>query len=111
MVDNSNTLDLSLDAAILHGHYYLIGDYKAVLSPKYTQQPYQKVDFNKLLEQHKDILINEGALNSLLLPQDYLSHLQNKTEDIHESSSSSIITYILLALLVLLVVMYIYFTN
>ncbi len=101
----------ALDAAILHGHYYLIGDHKAVLSPKYTQQPYQEVDFNKLLEQHKDILINEGALNSLLLPQDYLSHLQNKTEDIYESSSSSIITYILLALLVLLVVMYICFTN
>lgn len=98
----------ALDAAILSSHYYLIDDHKAVLSPKLTQQPYQKVDFNKLLQQHSDILINEGMSNSLLLPYDYLAHLQDHPEVQQESSSTHFITYILIALLVVLVILYIY---
>lgn len=104
----------ALDAAILDAHYYLIDDHKAVLSPKLTQQPYQEINFNKLLEKHSDILINEGMLNSLLLPYDYLAHLKDQTETYLESNShhklTQIITYILYALLFLLVIIYMYFS-
>ena len=104
----------ALDAAILSSRYYLIDDHKAVLSPKLTQQPYQEINFNKLLEKHSDILINEGMLNSRLLPYDYLAHLKDQTETYLESNShhklTQIITYILYALLFLLVIIYMYFS-